>query len=60
MNPDLAAALQEHMGLCMDLATSCEGTEETAIAAKAIREATMRLGGLFEAINTTGPRTDRS
>ena len=53
MNPDLAEALQEHMGLVVHLVTACEDTEESVIAARSIREATIRLSGLFEVLNAT-------
>ena len=53
MNPDLAEALQEHMGLVVDLAAACKDTEESVIAARSIREATIRLSGLFEVLNAT-------
>jgi hypothetical protein len=53
MNPELAKALQEHMGLVVHLVTACEDTEESVIAARSIREATLRLSGLFEVLNAT-------
>lgn len=53
MNPELAEALQEHMGLVVHLVTACEDTAESVIAARSIREATLRFSGLFEVLNAT-------